>query len=292
MAKTGSGSQWGTAEGAALARALHARHAAKPVLNDNWAIHLLSPQNRELILASTDDKAMQMIEGFDASPIFAVNVGCLRYGEDAVEQCVASGISQYLIMGAGLDSFALRRRDLSEQVKVFEVDHPDMQSLKRIRIEETGVEPAMLPRFIPVDFECDLLGEKITDSDFDRSSQSVVSWLNTIHYLTEEATSTTLAELSRLMSPGSRLILNYSADVELTPDQLDFISRLLEITTSVSEPFISRWRPADFEKLLDGHGFDIVEHATEADLIQRYFKGRSDGLKPGIPLRVLVAQRR
>ena len=109
MAKTGSESQPGTAEGAALGRALHSMHAPNPVLDDNWAIHLLSPESREQVLASPDEAAMQMIEGFDASPIFAVNVGCLRYAEEVVERCIASGISQYLIMGAGLDSFALRR---------------------------------------------------------------------------------------------------------------------------------------------------------------------------------------
>ena len=80
MAKTGSDTQPGTAEGAALGRALHSRHAQDPVLDDSWAVHLLSPENREQVLASSDEAAMQMIEGFDASPIFAVNVGCLRRG--------------------------------------------------------------------------------------------------------------------------------------------------------------------------------------------------------------------
>jgi methyltransferase (TIGR00027 family) len=292
MAKTGSDSQPGTAEGAALGRALHARHASDPVLDDRWAAHLLSPEHREQVLASEDERAMQMIEGFDASPIFAVNVGCLRYAEDEVERCIASGISQYLVLGAGLDSFALRRADLRHAVTVFEVDHPDMQALKRRRIEEATEEPAMLPGFIAVDFECDKLSEKITASDFDTSRKSVVSWLNTIHYLTEDATASTLAELASILVPGSRLVLNYSVDVELTAEQLAFIHQLLEVTTATGEPFMSRWRPTEFESLLDAQGFDIVEHATETDLTRRYFNHRSDGLKPGIPLRVLIAQRR
>ena len=291
MAKTGSATQPGTAEGAALGRALHSRHAQDPVLDDSWAVHLLSPENREQVLASSDEAAMQMIEGFDASPIFAVNVGCLRYAEDEVERCIASGISQYLVMGAGLDSFALRRVDLSQAVVVYEVDHPDMQALKRQRIAEAAREPAMLPVFIAVDFECDKLAEKIAISSFDSSQPAVVSWLNTIHYLSEEATSTTLRDLAGLLAPGSRLILNYSADVEFNESQLAFITQLLEVTQATGEPFKSRWTPAAFEALLNSIGFAAIEHASEDDLIQRYFSNRSDGLKPGIPLRVITAER-
>jgi methyltransferase (TIGR00027 family) len=291
MAKTGSDTQPGTAEGAALGRALHSRHTQDPVLNDNWAVHLLSPENRAQVLASTDEAAMRMIEGFDASPIFAVNVGCLRYAEDEVERCIAAGISQYLVMGAGLDSFALRRADLIQKVVVYEVDHPDMQTLKRQRIAAAAPEPAMLPFFIAVDFECDKLSENIDISGFDPSRPAVVSWLNTIHYLSETATSTTLQELARLMAPGSRLILNYSVDVELTESQLAFITRLLEVTQATGEPFKSRWTPPAFEALLRENGFAVIEHATEEDLNRLYFDGRSDGLEPGIPLRVIIAER-
>ncbi|MCZ6830707.1 MAG: SAM-dependent methyltransferase, partial [Gammaproteobacteria bacterium] len=276
MAKTGSDSQPGTAEGAALGRALHSRHAQDPVLDDSWAIHLLSPENRELVLASRDEAAMQMLEGFDASPIFAVNVGCLRYAEDEVERCIASGISQYLVLGAGLDSFALRRADLSQEVAVFEVDHPDMQALKRQRIAEAAQEPAMLPAFIAVDFECDKLAEKISCSDFDSSKPAVVSWLNTVHYLSEDATSATLQELAQLLAPGSRLILNYSVDVALTEPQLAFITQLFKVTQATGEPFKSRWTPAAFETLLNSNGFSVIEHATEDDLGRRYFDSRSD----------------
>ncbi len=273
-----------------MGRALHVRHSSNPVLNDSWAIHLLSPQYREQVLGMAYEDGMQLIEGFDSAAVFAINIGCLRYAEDEVERCLASGIGQYLVLGAGLDSFALRRADLAGQCKVFEVDHPDMQALKRQRIAEADELPAMLPTFIPVDFETDQLGAQIAASSFDTGSRAVVSWLNTLPYLTEEATAATLSELADLLQPGSRLILNYAADVAFTEAQIALATRLMEVTGATAEPFRSRWAPADFEALLESQGFRMIEHATEVDLTERYFKGREDGMAPGIPLRVLTAE--
>ncbi len=290
MAKTGSDTQPGTAEGAAMGRALHVRHASNPVLNDDWAIHLLSPQYREQVLSMGYEDGMQLFEGFDSAQIFAINVGCLRYAEDEVERCLKSGIEQYLVLGAGFDSFALRRADLAGQYRAFEVDHPDMQALKRRRIEEADKQPAMLPTFIPVDFETDELGAQIRAAGFDTDSPAVVSWLNTLPYLTEEATAATLSELAGLLHAGSRLVLNYSADVEFTEAQIALATRLMEVTGAMAEPFRSRWSPTDFEALLESRGFRVIEHATEVDLTERYFRDREDGLAPGIPLRVVTAE--
>ena len=100
MAKTGSGEQLGTAEGAIMSRAIHARHADHPILDDDWAIELLTPENRARVLASSDAASIEVTPGFDASPIFALGVASLRYAEDEVERCVARGIAQYLILGA------------------------------------------------------------------------------------------------------------------------------------------------------------------------------------------------
>ena len=273
-----------------MGRALHVRHSSNPVLNDSWAIHLLSPQYREQVLDMSLEDGMQLFEGFDSTPVLAINIGCLRYAEDEVERCLASGMEQYLVLGAGLDSFALRRADLAGQCEVFEVDHPDVQALKRQRIEAADEQPAMMPTFIPVNFETDKLTEQIRASDFNTASPAVVSWLNTIPYLTEEATTATLAELAGLLQAGSRLVLNYSADVEFTEAQLALATRLLEITGALAEPFRSRWSPPDFEALLESTGFRMIEHATELDLTERYFKDREDGMAPGIPLRVLTAE--
>lgn len=290
MAKTGNDNMPGTAEGAALGRAIHERFARQPVLSDTWAVHLLAEEGRER-LANQGSSGMHSIEGFDASPVFAVNVGCLRYAEDAVDAAIAAGIDQYLILGAGFDTFVLRRPDIVGRVTVFELDHPDVQALKRERIAAAPSTPAALPQFIPIDFEAQTITAVLRGTGFDLSRPCIVSWVNTLHYLTEASTRRALAELGGLLAPGSRLVLNYGPDVGLSESQLEFIVQLLEVTSAAGETMRSRWKPEAFAALLAEFGFEIREHIDEDALSARYFADRDDGLCPGIPLRALVAER-
>lgn len=292
MAKTGTGKQLGTAEGAIMSRAIHSRFAEDPILDDFWAIELLGAESRARIEAATGPHDVEVTPGFDASPIFALGVASLRYAEDEVERCAKGGIGQYLILGAGFDTFVLRRADLSKLVAVYEVDHPDVQALKRARIAAATRKPAALPTFVPVDFEITSFAAEIAKSPFDGNRPAVLSWLNTIPYLTEEATVATLREIHAVLAPGSRLVLNYGADVALTPEQAAFIARLQQVVTAAGEPTRSRWKPDAFAETLTDLGFDIIEHATEVDLTERYFEKRSDGMKPGVPGRIITAERR
>ena len=101
-----------------------------------------------------------------------------------------------------------------------------------------------------------------------------------------------LKEIRAVLAPGSRVVLNYGCDVPLTAEQGAFLARLMAVVSSAGEPPRSRWKPDDFVEMITDIGFDIVEHATEEDLTTRYFSSRSDGLKPGVPGRILTAQRR
>lgn len=289
MAKTGEAGSLGTAEGAVLGRAAHALHADPPILDDTWALLLLD----EATQAAVRDPAYAirpMAWGdFDSAPLFALNVGCLRYAEDEVERCAGAGTGQYVILGAGFDTFALRRGDLCDRLRVYEVDHPDVQALKRARIAQADATPDAMPTFVPVDFESTSLGEGLRATAFDPHRPCVVSWMNTIPYLSESATETTLRELAGLMAPSSRVVLNYACDVPLSEDQRAYLKTLEGKVSQSGEPLRARWRPEAFEKLLGSAGFSIVEHATERDLHSRYFEGRADGLAPGVPARLVVA---
>ncbi len=296
MAKTGDGHTLGTAEGALLGRAAHTLHDESPVLEDDWALRLLAPESQSL--ARDPEYVARAIEreGFDARPVFALNVGGLRYAEDEVERQVREGVDQYLILGAGFDTFALRRGDLRDRLAVYEVDHPDVQALKRERIARADAAPAALPTFVPVDFEesgrTDGLAEALRATAFDPERRCVVSWMNTIPYLTASATEATLREIAALLAPASRLVLNYACIVPFSEEQIAYMQTLHGRVSQRGEPMRSRWEPPAFEALLDGVGFALVEHASEEDLRTRYFEGRADGLKPGLPARFVVAERR
>ena len=275
-----------------MSRALHAKFAQPPILDDFWAIELLGEESRARVERASAPGEVEVTPGFDASRIFALGIASLRYAEDEVERCVDRGIGQYLILGAGFDTFALRRDDLVGDLDVYEVDHPDVQSLKRARVEAARRTVVRVPTFVPVDFERTSFQAGVEKSGFDTQRPAVLSWLNTIPYLTEEATVSTLREISGVLAAGSRIVLNYGADVPLTPDQIEFFSTLQQVVTAAGEPTRSRWAPDAFAQMLTGLGFEIVDHATERDLTRRYFAGRRDGLKPGVPGRILTAIRR
>jgi methyltransferase (TIGR00027 family) len=291
MARTGDERRLGTAEGAAMGRAGHSLHAEAPVLDDFWAIELIAPSARALVREQSVGSGGTLWDGFDTSPLFALNVGSLRYAEDEVERCARAGIDQYLILGAGFDSFALRRADLVGSLRVFEVDHPDVQALKRSRIAEASRKPASLPIFVPVDFERVGIREGLAQSGFDPRRRSVVSWMNTLPYLSATAIEATLRDIASLAAAGSRLVLNYACDVPQSEAQSAYLRSLRERLGRSDEPMHPPWRPDDFEALLTRGGFSICEHASERDLEARYFSGRSDGLAPRTPARLVVAER-
>ena len=261
MAKTGNEELEGTAGGRDPGPRGPRTPRGPPVLDDFWAVELLSPESQRVVRDPRSATAgTSLPEVSPMAPIFAIGVGCLRYAEDRVEANVERGVGQYVVLGAGFDTFALRRADLAPKLRVFEVDHPDVQRLKRARIEAAEREPAALPEFVPVDFEVTSLAPELGSSSFDSGQPAVFSWLNTLPYLTREATAATLDDLSHLAAPGSELVLNYRAVVELSPRQKETIEMLSATVVARGEPFRSQWKPEEFVALLDERGFEVVEH--------------------------------
>ena len=290
MAKTGDGERLGTAEGAILGRASHTLHAKPPVLNDTWAIELLCEASRAQARDPEQEARVREATGIDFRLILAVGLGSLRYAEDLVLDCVDAGLDQYVILGAGFDTFALRREDVADRLRVFEIDFPDVQALKRARIEQAGRIPAQRPIFVPVDFEATRVSEVLPAAGFDPSRPSVWSWMNTIPYVSAQAVEATLEDLRGLMAPGSRLALNYHGDVPYSPDQADYLARIARLTGQGGEPFLSQWRPEAFERALAERGFRVLDHSTEADLDARFFADREDGMHVGVPARVVTVE--
>lgn len=292
MPKTGDAKRLGTAEGALMTRAAHALHAEVPVLDDHWAVHLLGEEHQRLVRDPAHYREHHAPETTAMAPAIAVALGSLRYAEDAVESAVVErDVRQYVCLGAGFDTFALRRTDLTDRLRVFEVDHPDVQKLKRARIELAGRPAPVLPEFVAVDFEKTSLAQSLAESSFSPERAALFSFMNTTTYLSREATGSTLAEIAGLCAVGSRLVVNYLGTVPTTSDQDRLMDQLGASVAAAREPYVSEWTPEEFEALLGQNRFRTLEHVDEKELGKRFFSGRSDGFWPGIPVRLITAER-
>jgi methyltransferase (TIGR00027 family) len=281
-----------TFEGAAARRAAHRRYERPPVFDDTWAIRLLSPRSRWIVRIPALYRRFRVPKQRASDGYFALALAGFRLTDDLVAAAVARGVHQYLILGAGLDSFALRRSDLRPPLRVYELDHPAPQAMKRERVKRAlrswpdGLE------LVPIDFETTTIDQALATSTFDPGQPSVASWLNSIAYLTEKATVGSLEGLAGVLAPGSQLIFNYPPAVELTAEQEARRNALRASVASKGEPFRDVYEPARMVAIVEDCGFVVEEHFTEADLATRFYTGRSVGPYPTMPGRVLIVRRR
>jgi methyltransferase (TIGR00027 family) len=277
-----------TAEAASRFRALQALHLDPPAFDDHFAVHLLPDDERDALRGPAGRAELEARRA--TFPISGIGIGSLRVAEDEVLDAVGRGVGQYVILGAGFDTFAPRHPELAGRLEVFEVDHPDVQALKRARL--AGAPPiALVPHFVPVDFERTTLGPPLRASAFDPGRPAIVSWMNTLPYLTVAAIDATLGELAGVLAPGSALVCNYGCkDVPISEEQLAVVRAMGAGVAARGEPFQSRFAPAAFEALLRSHGFAITLQLTEHDLNARYFADRTDGFAAGVPARVVRAE--
>jgi methyltransferase (TIGR00027 family) len=199
-----------------------------------------------------------------------------RFPEDLVERAAASGIGQYVILGAGLDSFAYRRHDLLDRLRVFEVDHPATQAWKRQRLAELGVAAPAGLVFAPVDFERQTMREGLEQAGFAFGDQAVFSWLGVTMYLTLDAIHATLATLAQCRA-GTRVVLTYNQPPDvLTSDDAQITAAMAGLAAKMGEPFISRFRFAEMARLLHQHGFSEITDFGPDEARGAYFAGRPD----------------
>jgi methyltransferase (TIGR00027 family) len=173
-------------------------------------------------------------------PVVGQILSRARYAEDCLEECVTAGIEQYVIVGAGLDSFALRRPDLLDRLVVFELDHPNTQRAKRDRLGVLGRAIPDQLNFVPIDFEVEAIDAVLSRSSFSREKHAFFSWLGTVPYLSDNAVFSTLAAISSLAHPGSQVVFDYAVPDSLV-DEGDrrAVSSLRRFTARRGEPLVS-----------------------------------------------------
>ena len=205
-----------------------------------------------------------------------------RYAEDIVEQQAGRGAGQYVILGAGLDTFAYRRPD--PDLRVFEVDHPATQAWKQRRLADLGVAIPGNLVFVPVDFEHQRLGPALEEAGYTSREPAVFSWLGVTMYLTPDAIDQTLSTIAH-GAAGTRIVLTYNQpDCVLDDHAVRVTSAMRSIAAGFGEPFVTLFTRDEIDALLREHGFDEMEHVGRDEARARYFGGHQDveiaGAKP------------
>jgi methyltransferase (TIGR00027 family) len=214
-------------------------------------------------------------------PFRASIVARARFIEDLVVEQAGHGVSQYVILGAGLDTFAQRRPEIASALRIFEVDQPGPQAWKRRRLIELGFGIPEWLLLVPVDFETGSSGwDRLASAGFDTSQPAVVASTGVSMYLTKEAISAMLRQIAAL-APGSTLAMTFLLPLELADPEVRPGLQLAEKGARASgTPFISFFTPTEMLALAREAGFGDVQHVPAATLAQRYFAGRTDGFRP------------
>lgn len=204
-----------------------------------------------------------------------------RFIEDLVEERAASGVDQYVILGAGLDTFAQRKTQLASQLRVFEIDQPGPQAWKRQRLIDLGFGIPPHLQLVPVDFEAgDAWWERLAAAGFDATRPAVVASAGVSMYLTRDAIVQTLRRTAAL-APGSTLAMTFMLPIEmLGPDIRPGVERAAAGAKASGTPFLSFFMPDGMLELAREAGFKRARHVSAATLAERYFANRTDGLRP------------
>ena len=206
-----------------------------------------------------------------------------RYAEDQLAAAFASGTAQYVILGAGLDSFAYRCPDALHGLQIFEVDHPSSQAWKQARLAELGVAGPPTLRYVSIDFECEALTARLDAGGVDRKAKAFLSWLGVTQYLTRDAVLKALRDIVSATVAGSEIVASFVVPASiLNRTDSALLAATAERAASVSEPWLSLLEPREMIALMEQAGFVDVRCFGTEDAARTYLAGRRDGLKmPG-----------
>jgi methyltransferase (TIGR00027 family) len=203
-----------------------------------------------------------------------------RFAEDRLAAALARETSQYVILGAGMDTFAFRRPDLLDRLRVFEVDHPATQAMKRRRIAEIGWRVPPQLHFVPVDFSKEDFATALARAPFDRRSPTFFSWLGVTCYLPRQAVLATLRAIAQLSPPGSGVVFDFVDEDGFDPERCaPRVKFHLPELAGLGEPVMTGLDPAALAADLDRQGLQLEEHLSPSGIQARYLDGRKDGYR-------------
>ena len=263
-----------TALGAAMHRAAHQLLDQPPVFADPYALRIIGPDAEAQIRSEATHHSDPRSRG-----LRAFIAARSRFSEDVLAQAVADGVPQYVLLGAGLDTFAYRAAQTYPGLAVFEVDHPATQGWKRERLSDAGIAVPAALTFAPVNFERETLADGLTRAGFDKTKPALFAWLGVVPYLTHEAIMATLRFIAGLPR-GSAVIFDYGEPPQAREGlQRQAAVALMERVAAAGEPFRSYFMPDELVRDVSALGFSHVEDFNAGKLNPRYFADRTDDLR-------------
>ena len=290
-----------TALTTSLIRAHHARTSLAPLINDPWGDILVPQSFKDVLLkwASRDglhtpsearneadlDRYLSNVASY-ASVIFRA-----RYAEDALDAAIGRGVDQYVQIGAGFDSYFLRRPPHARHVKVYEVDHPATQELKLRRLADRDLRVPAGTQFIAADLALESIGAALRRSEFYFDKPAFFSWLGVTSYLTRDANLASLQSIVECCKRGSALVFTYTDELGLLPGaQSAAYERMMRNVATMGEPFMSGFDPHQLADLLASVGFVLEEDLSGVQLSVRYSCPSVPPLVPSAFSRIALAR--
>ena len=272
-----------TAQRVAMRRAVHQILDQPKVLDDPIALRILGEESASALQADPQDLERTPLARY-LRAFLAVRS---RFAEDELALAVERGVRQYVVLGAGLDTFAYRNP--YPGLRVFEVDHPLTQAWKRKLLGEAEIPIPGTLIFAPVNFENQTLTEGLRQSGFRFEEPTFFSWLGVTPYLTRDAVTATL-QFVAARPAGSGIVFDYAISPSLlSPAELWVFEALARRVAAAGEPFQTFFDPAGLIADLRAKGFAQVEDLDGKTLNERYFQGRTDGLRVGSLAHMMAA---
>jgi methyltransferase (TIGR00027 family) len=244
-----------------------ARQRAAHQLLDHGAI-LYDPFAMKILLEYEKD-VLQFANGHPLGSIGRlITAARSRIAEDALAKAVEGGVRQIVILGAGLDTFALRNPHVAQQVRIYEVDHPATQAWKRQRLAEAQIALPPWLIFVPVDFEQNEIGEKLVAAGFQRNSPAFFTWLGVVPYLTQDAIGRTLDYMSSIQN--SEVVFDYMEPEAFSGELRQLGTERTEQLKKMEERSLSRFKPAAMAAILRSHGFCAIEDIHFQEIASRF----------------------
>ena len=254
-----------TALATSLMRAAHTRLDPHPLIDDPWGDRLV-PESVKRVVASAGES---LDESLRRNASYANVIMRTRFAEDALQAAVAKGVSQYVLIGAGFDSFSLRRPAYAANLQIFEIDFPATQGLKIERIDACGIVLPDAVHFIAADLSQESVAAALARSTFDAKRLTFFSWLGVTMYLTREANLATLKSIASCSPVGSEVVFTY-LDERVFQAQSESFRALEQRVAAIGEPFLSGFNPGELAGNLAACGLDLVEDLSGREAAARY----------------------